>query len=84
MMLSIPLFSTPLLIAAVLMGLGFLIAPVSIRPGVAGIGLGTVIMGAVVLINGIPEEFKVQSIFFFGLTVLVGAWMVFIAVRHPA
>ena len=81
MILSIPLFSMPLLIAAALIALGFLAYPFSARLGVIGIGAGTVIMGGVVL-HDLPNGFAIQSLVLFGFTVIVGAWMMYVGVKN--
>lgn len=81
MILSIPLFSTPLLIAAALIALGFLAYPFSARLGVIGIGAGTVIMGVVVL-RDLPNGFALQGLVLFGFTVIVGAWMMYVGVKN--
>jgi hypothetical protein len=81
MILSIPLFSMPLLIAAALIALGFLAYPFSARLGVIGIGAGTVIMGVVVL-HDLPNGFAIQSLVLFGFTVIVGAWMMYVGVKN--
>jgi len=81
MNLSIPLFSTPLLIAAALIGLGFLAYVVSARIGVVLMGAGSVIMGAVV-IHDLPNGMGLPSLGLFGITVLVGGWMVYVGVKN--
>ena len=81
MILSIPLFSTPLLIAAALIALGFLAYPLSARLGVVGLGAGTVLMGAVV-IHDLPNGFALQGLVLFGFTVIVGAWMMYVGVKN--
>jgi len=81
MNLSIPLFSTPLLIAAALIGLGFLAYVVSARIGVVLMGVGSVIMGAVV-IHDLPNGMGLPSLGLFGITVLVGGWMVYVGVKN--
>ena len=81
MILSIPLFSMPLLIAAALIALGFLAYPFSARLGVVGIGAGTMIMGVVVL-HDLPNGFAIQSLVLFGFTVIVGAWMMYVGVKN--
>ncbi len=83
MILSIPLFSPPLLVAAALMAAGLLLYPFSARFSVAGIGAGSVIMGAVVLAE-LPEGFELQAAILFGLAVVVGAWMMFIAAKDSS
>lgn len=83
MILSIPLFSPPLLAAAALMAAGLLAYPFSARLGVAGIGAGSVIMGAVVLAQ-LPKGFELQAAVLFGMAVVVGAWMMFIATKDSA
>lgn len=80
MILSIPLFSPPLLAAAALMAAGLLLYPFSARAAVAGIGAGSVIMGAVVLAE-LPSGFEIQAAILFGLAIVVGGWMMFIAVK---
>ena len=79
--IAIPLFSTPLLIAAALIGLGFLIYPFSARIGVVSIGVGTAIMGTVVLFD-LPNGFAIESLVLFGFTVVVGLWMVYVGVKN--
>jgi hypothetical protein len=81
MILSIPLDSTPLLIAAALIALGLLAYPFSARIGVIGIGAGTVIMGAVVLTD-LPKDSVIQGLVLFGFTVIVGAWMMYVGVKN--
>jgi hypothetical protein len=81
MILSIPLDSVPLLIAAALIALGFLAYPFSARLGVVGIGAGTLIMGLVVLLN-LPNGFAIQSLLVFGFTVMVGVWMMYVGVKN--
>ncbi|MDD1736316.1 MAG: hypothetical protein LUQ21_02525 [Methanothrix sp.] len=51
MEISIPLFSTPLLISAALIGLGFLAYLYSARAGVVLMGAGGMIMGGVVILD---------------------------------
>lgn len=81
MNISIPLFSIPLLIAAALIGLGFLTYLYSARLGVVLMGLGSVIMGGVVIMD-LPNGMGLESLVLFGITVLVGGWMVYIGVRN--
>ena len=81
MEISIPLFSTPLLISAALIGLGFLAYLYSARAGVVLMGAGSVIMGAVVILD-LPQGMALQSLILFGITVLVGGWMVYIGIRN--
>lgn len=81
MIISIPLSSLPLLLAAALIALGFLAYVFSARMGVLCIGAGSVIMGAVVLTE-LPKGFELQGIVLFGITVVVGLWMMFVAVKN--
>ncbi len=81
MIISIPLFSWPLLAAAGLIGLGLLAYPVTARVSVVFIGAGSVIMGAVVL-NELPKGFELQAAVLFGMAVVVGAWMMFVGVKN--
>ncbi len=81
MIISIPMFSLPLLAAAALIALGFIVYPFSARLGVLGIGAGSVIMGAVVLVD-LPKGFELQAIVLFGITAVVGAWMMYVAVKN--
>lgn len=81
MILSIPLDSVPLLIAAALIALGFLAYPFSARLGVIGIGAGSMIMGVVVLFD-LPNGFAIQSLVLFGFTVIVGVWMMYVGVKN--
>ena len=66
MNLSIPLFSTPLLLSAALIGLGFLAYVISARIGVVLMGAGSVIMGAVV-IHDLPNGMGLPSLGLFGM-----------------
>jgi hypothetical protein len=81
MNISIPLFSMPLLIAAAFIGLGFLAYLYSARLGVALMGIGSMIMGGVVILDH-PNGMGLQSLVLFGMTVLVGGWMVYVGVRN--
>jgi hypothetical protein len=81
MNLSIPLFSTPLLISAALIGLGFITYLLSARIGVILMGAGSVIMGAVVIFD-LPNGMGVQGLVLFGFTVLVGGWMMYVGVKN--
>ncbi len=81
MNLSIPLFSTPLLIAAALVALGFIIYLISARLGVILIGAGSVIMGGVVIFD-LPNGMGMQGLVLFGMTVLVGGWMMYVGVKN--
>jgi len=81
MNLSIPLFSMPLLIAAALIALGFITYVISARLGVVLMGAGSVIMGAVV-IHDLPNGMGMLSLVLFGMTVLVGGWMVYVGVKN--
>ncbi len=81
MNLSIPLFSTPLLISAALIGLGFITYLLSARIGVILMGAGSVIMGAVVILD-LPNGMGLQGLVLFGFTVLVGGWMMYVGVKN--
>jgi hypothetical protein len=81
MNLSIPLFSTPLLIAAALIALGFLTYLLSARLGVILMGAGSIIMGAVVIFD-LPNGMGLQGLVLFGMTVLVGGWMMYVGVKN--
>ena len=81
MNLSIPLFSMPLLVAAALIALGFLSYLFSARLGVVLIGAGSLIMGAVVIID-LPNGMGLESLLLFGITVLVGGWMMYVGIRN--
>ncbi len=81
MIISIPLFSWPLLLAAALIGLGLLAYPVTARASVVLIGAGSVIMGAVVLAE-LPKGFELQAAILFGMAVVVGGWMMFVGVKN--
>jgi hypothetical protein len=81
MILSIPLFSTPLLIAAAFIGLGFMIYPFSARFGVMSIGAGSVIMGGVVLFD-LPNSLGFQGLILFGISIIVGGWMMYVGVKN--
>ncbi len=83
MIINIPLFSPPLLVAAAFIALGMLFTPIYPRLGVIGIGSGSVIMGAVVLFT-IPYGLEAPSLVLFGITVIVGAWMVSVGLKKPA
>jgi hypothetical protein len=81
MNLSIPLFSMPLLIAAALIALGFMTYLISARMGVVLMGAGSLIMGAVVM-HDLPNGMGMPSLVLFGITVLVGGWMVYVGVKN--
>jgi hypothetical protein len=81
MNISIPLFSMPLLVAAALIALGFLSYLLSARLGVVLMGAGSLIMGAVVIFN-LPNGMGLESLLLFGITVLVGGWMMYVGVRN--
>ena len=81
MNLSIPLFSTPLLIAAALIALGFLTYLLSARLGVILMGAGSIIMGAVVIFD-LPNGMGLQGLVLFGMTVLVGGWMMYVGAKN--
>ncbi len=81
MNLSIPLFSTPLLIAAALIALGFITYLLSARIGVILMGAGSVIMGVVVIFD-LPNGMGLQGLVLFGMTVLVGGWMMYIGAKN--
>jgi hypothetical protein len=80
MNISIPLFSIPLLIAALFTLLGFLVTPISPRMGVIGIGAGSVILG-LVAIKDLPMGFDIRTIVLFGITAAVGLWMVSVGLK---
>jgi hypothetical protein len=48
---------------------------------VIGIGLGSIIMGAVVLAD-VPRGLGYQAIIPFGLAVIVGVWMVAVGIKE--
>lgn len=81
MILHIPLVSPPLLVAAALVALGFIAYVISARIGVALIGAGSVIMGLVAM-NDLPAGFGLQGIILFGVSAVVGGWMMYVAVRN--
>ena len=81
MNISIPLLSIPLLASAVLILLGLLVTPFSVRLGVIGIGAGSVILG-LVAIKDLPMGFEVQTIVLFGITTVVGLWMISIGLKE--
>ncbi len=84
MILSIPIDSLPLLLAAIIAGIGVLVPPISARIGIICIGMGTIIMGAVVLVTA-PNGLGSIGLWLvpFGFTIIVGAWMMLIGLRHP-
>lgn len=81
MNISIPLFSMPLLVAAALIALGFITYLWSARLGVIFMGAGSVIMGAVVIFD-LPNGMGLQSLALFGITVLVGGWMMYVGAKN--
>lgn len=81
MNISIPLFSLPMLAAAILIALGLLITPLSSRLGVVGIGIGTILMGGAVLLD-LPKGFEIQAAVLFGMPIVVGIWMVSVGLRE--
>ncbi len=82
MNIYIPLFSPTLLLAAALVALGLLATPIYPRLGVIGIGLGSVIAGGVVIFT-MPHGLELPSLFLFGITVVVGGWMVAVGMKKP-
>ena len=82
MQISIPLFSPELLVSALLVGLGLLVAPFNVRLSVIGIGAGSAIMGAIVLMD-LPNGFQIQGIVLFGMSAIVGLWMVAVGLKKP-
>ena len=80
MNISIPLFSLPMLVAALITLLGLLAAPFSARLGVIGIGAGGAILG-IMAIRDLPMGFKLQTIVLFGMTAVVGLWMVSVGLK---
>jgi len=82
MIISIPLFSPALLAAAALIGLGMLLIPLSHRVGVVLIGAGSALMAGVVLFT-LPHGLEAPSLILFGISLVVGAWMVMIGLRKP-
>ena len=81
MNISIPLFSIPLLASAVLILLGLLATPFSVRLGVIGIGAGSAILG-LVAIKDFPNGLEIQTIVLFGVTAVVGLWMVSVGLKE--
>ncbi|MHC1686465.1 MAG: hypothetical protein AB9879_01895 [Methanothrix sp.] len=81
MIINIPLFSPPLLVAAALIALGFIAYVFSARVGVALIGAGSLIMG-LVAINDVPAGFEIQGLALFGISAVVGGWMMYVAVKN--
>lgn len=81
MEISIPLFSMPLLVSAALIALGFITYLFSARVGVILMGIGSAIMGAVVIFD-LPNGMGITSLLLFGIAVLVGGWMVYVGVRN--
>ena len=82
MQISIPLFSPELLVSALLVGLGLLVAPFNVRLSVIGIGAGSAIMGAIALMD-LPNGFQIQGIVLFGMSAIVGLWMVAVGLKKP-
>jgi hypothetical protein len=81
MNISIPLFSIPLLASAVLILLGLLVTPFSVRLGVIGIGAGSAILG-LVAIKDFPNGLEIQTIVLFGITTVVGLWMISVGLKE--
>jgi hypothetical protein len=81
MNISIPLFSIPLLASAVLILLGLLVTPLSVRLGVIGIGAGSAILG-LVAIKDFPNGLEIQTIVLFGITTVVGLWMISVGLKE--
>jgi hypothetical protein len=85
MQLSIPIDSLPLLLAAIIAGMGVLVTPISARIGIICIGMGTIIMGAVVLATAPIGQGSILSwLVPFGFTIVVGGWMMMIGLKHPS
>lgn len=80
MIISIPIFSIPLLVSALLILLGFLLTPISVRMGIIGIGAGSLILGTVA-IRDLPMGFDIKTIVLFGITAVVGLWMVSVGLK---
>lgn len=78
--ISIPLISLPMLAAALLTLLGLAVTPISSRLGIIGIGAGSAIM-AIVAIKDLPMGFEIRTIVLFGITALVGLWMVSVGLK---
>ena len=83
MILSIPLFSPAMLVAAALVTVGMLLYPFSARLSVIGIGAGSIIMGIEAIINH-PTGLQPQSIILFGSAIVVGAWMALVGLKKPS
>ena len=83
MIISIPLSSPLLLVAAVLMGIGVFATPVFPRFSVICLGGGSVLMGGVVLAT-LPHGLEAPSLVLFGISVIVGAWMVMVGLKKPS
>jgi len=81
MNISIPLFSIPLLASAVLILLGLLVTPFSVRLGVIGIGAGSAILG-LVAIKDFPNGIEIQTIVLFGISTVVGLWMISVGLKE--
>jgi hypothetical protein len=81
MNISIPLFSIPLLASAALILLGLLATPFSARLGVIGIGAGSALLG-LVAIKDFPNGLEIQTIVLFGITTVVGLWMVSVGLKE--
>ena len=81
MNISIPLFSIPLLASAVLILLGLLVTPFSVRLGVIGIGAGSAILG-LVAIKDLPMGLEPQTVVLFGITTVVGLWMISVGLKE--
>ncbi len=82
MNILIPLLSPVLLVSAASIAFGLLAYPFSARLGVASIGIGSIIMGAVILADIIPHGLSIAMIPLFGISVIVGLWMVYIAIMN--
>jgi hypothetical protein len=81
MNISIPLFSIPLLASAVLLLIGLLVTPFSARLGVIGIGAGSALLG-LVAIKDFPNGLEIQTIVLFGITTVVGLWMISVGLKE--
>ncbi len=68
-------------LSAALIALGFITYLISARLGVVLMGAGSVIMG-VVVIHDLPNGMGMLSLVLFGMTVLVGGWMVYVGVKN--
>jgi hypothetical protein len=68
-------------LAAVLMGAGLLLSVIYERAGSIGLGAGSVAVG-LALLSTVPEGWELVGYGFFGISLIVGLWMIRIGLKR--